>query len=226
MEKGWEDPAGLFLAVKGGDNKAGHAHFDLGSFMFDAGGVRWAADFEQDDAALATAQRPGAYAVRTESHNTLLIDGENQDPRAEAHITRQELAADFSWVQIDLSKASPKVKQWTRRIGMAQRQAVMIEDSLRSDQPVEAIWGMLTDTDISVNGPTATLHRNGWNLAVEIRTPRHAVFDIAPVRLPNTKYQKLIVRLLEKVTELDLNIVLTPYRDGQPKPKVTAQFPV
>jgi hypothetical protein len=222
----WEDPAGLFLAVKGGDNKAGHAHLDLGSFMLDAGGVRWAADFDQDDAALPTALRPSAYAVRTESHNTLLIDGENQDPRAEAHITRQELAADFSWVQIDLSKASPKVKQWIRRIGMAQRQAVLIEDSLRSDQPVEAIWGMLTDADISVNGPTATLHRSGWNLAVEIRTPRHAVFDIAPVRLPNTKYQKLIVRLLEKVTELDLNIVLTPYRDGQPKPKVTAQFPV
>jgi hypothetical protein len=132
-------------------------------------------------------------------------------------------------VQIDLSKASPKVKQWMRRIGMAQRQAVLMEDSLRADQPVEVIWGMLTDTDISLDGPMATLHRNGWNLSVEIRTPRHAVFDIAPVRLipgANPKYQKLIVRLLEKVTELDLNIVLTPYRDGQPKPKVTAQFPV
>jgi hypothetical protein len=231
----WDDPAGIFLAVKGGDNKAGHAHYDLGSFMLDAGGVRWAADYEQDDAGVTPAQRPAMYSVRTESHNTLLIDGENQDPRAEAHITHQEMTGDFSWVQVDLSKASPKVKQWTRRIGIAAssagtpRQAVLIEDSLRADQPVEAIWSMLTDTDISLNGPAATLHRNGWNLAVEIRTPRHAVFDIAPVRAgsgTSPKFQKLIVRLLEKVTELDLNIVLTPYRDGQPKPKVTAQFPV
>src|SRR5207248_744248 len=104
---------------------------------------------------------------------------------------------------------------WTRRIGVAQRQAVLIEDSLRSDLPVEVIWGMMTDTDISVSGPTATLHKNGWNLLAEIRTPRHAVFDIAPVRAPvpqahNPKDQKLIVRFLEKVTELDLNIVLTP----------------
>jgi len=30
----------------------------------------------------------------------------------------------------------------------------------------------------------------------------------------------------DKVTELDLNIMLTPYRDGQPKPRITAQFPV
>lgn len=226
----WEDPAALFLGVKGGDNKAAHAHLDLGSFMLDAGGVRWASDYpEEDSSGLLGAQRPGSYAVRTESHNTLLIDGENQDPRSEAHISRQEMAPDFSWVQIDLSKASPKVKQWMRRIGVAQGPGVLIEDSLRADQPVEVIWGMLTDTDISLDGPMATLHKNGWNLAVEIRTPRHAVFDIAPVRpMPgaNPKFQKLIVRLLEKVTELDLNIVLTPYRDGQPKPKITAQFPV
>ncbi len=231
----WEDPNALFLAVKGGDNKAGHAHFDLGSFMLDAGGVRWASDFEQDDAGVLPGQRPGMYAVRTESHNTLLIDGENQDPRAEAHITRQEMTPEFSWVQVDLSKASLKVKQWMRRIGLARGndknpgQAVLIEDSVRADQPVEVIWGMLTDSDISLNGPIALLHKNGWNLSAEIRTPRHAVFDIVPVKPiggANPKFQKLIVRLLEKVTELDLNIVLTPYRDGQTKPKVTAQFPV
>jgi hypothetical protein len=96
---------------------------------------------------------------------------------------------------------------------------------------VDVIWSMMTDTDISVSGATATLHRNGWNLVAEIRTPRHAVFDIAPVRTPAPQaqspgYQKLIVRFLEKMTELDLNIVLTPYRDGQPRPKITAQFPV
>ena len=224
----WDDPAAVFLAVKGGDNKAPHSHLDLGSFMLDAGGVRWASDFEQDDAGLTPAQRAALYAVRTESHNTLLIDGENQSPAAEAHITHQEMSPDFSWVQVDLSKASPKLKQWSRRIGLAQ-QAVLVEDSVRADQPVEVVWNMLTDSDISANGPTAILHKNGWNLAVEIRTPRHAVFDIAPVRAvanpPSKPVQKLIVRLPEKVTELDLNIVLTPYRDSQPKPKVTAQFP-
>lgn len=227
----WEDPNALFLAVKGGDNKSNHAHLDLGSFVLDAGGVRWAADLGADDYNVPGLARNSFFRVRTESHNTLVIEGENQDPRAEAHITRQELAQDLSWVQLDLSKSSGKVRQWTRRIGLAQRQAVLIEDSLRSDQPVDVIWNMMTDTEISVSGPTATLHKNGWNLLAEIRTPRHAVFDIAPLhapppQAPNPKFQKLIVRFLEKMTELDLNIVLTPYRDGQPRPKITAQFPV
>ena len=231
----WDDPNAIYLAVKGGDNKDPHAHLDLGSFVLDAGGVRWAADLGTDDYDLPGyfgRQRWTYYRTRTESHNTLLVDDQNQDVRAEARITRQEFLPDFSWVQIDLSRANPgRVKQWTRRFALAQRQAVLIEDSVRSDQPVEAIWGMMTDADVTVGGQTATLKKNGWVLAAEIRSPRHAVFDVAPIRATapqaaNPGFKKLIVRLGDKVTELDLNIILTPYRDGQTRPKVTAQFPV
>jgi len=230
----WDDPNALFLAVKGGDNKAAHAHLDLGSFVFDAGSVRWASDLGTDDYDLPgyfTRQRWSYYRTRTEAHNTLLIDDQNQDTRAEARITRQEFAPDLSWVQIDLSRANgSRVKQWLRRFGMAQRQAVLIEDSVRTDQPVEVIWGMMTDADITVSGQTALLRKNGWNLAAEIRTPRHAVFDKAPVpsmppQAANPGFHKLIVRLGDKATEVDINIILTPYRDGQPKPKITVAFP-
>ena len=230
----WDDPNALYLAVKGGDNKAPHAHLDLGSFVLDAGGVRWAADLGADDYDLPGyfgKQRWAYYRTRTEAHNTLLIDDQNQDLRAEARITHSDFAPDFSWVQIDLSRANPgRVTQWTRRFGMAQRQAFLIGDSIRADQPVEVIWGMMTDSEITVSGQTATLHKNGWNLAAEIRTPRHAVFDIAqvhppPPQAPDNGFRKLIVRLGDKVTELDLNISLAPFKDGQPRPKVTAQFP-
>ena len=87
------------------------------SFVLDAGGVRWAADLGPDDYDLPGyfgRQRWSYYRLRTESHNTLLIDDQNQDPRAEARITRQEFAPDLTWVQIDLSRANPgKVRQWT-----------------------------------------------------------------------------------------------------------------
>ena len=88
----------------------------------------------------------------------------------------------------------------------------------------------MTDAEITVSGQTATLKKGAWNLAAEIRTPRHAVFDVAPLRAtppnaPNPGFRKLIVRLEEKLTELDLQISLAPYKDGAPRPKVTAQFP-
>lgn len=234
----WDDPNGIFLAVKGGDNKTSRFHFDLGSFVLDAGGVRWAIDPDLGDAAqpapppppqgFAPGQPPppigpGSWVTRTESHNTLLIDNGNQDPRAEAAITHQEFGADVSWVQIDLSKSNgPKLRQWIRRIGLLQRQAALVHDTLRSAQPVDVVWGMVTEADISLNGPAATLKKGAWNLALEIRTPRHAVFD-SVMTGPSAK--KLIVRLGDKTTDLDLSILMTPYRDGQPKPKVTLQFP-
>jgi hypothetical protein len=234
MRGSWEDPAALYIATKGGDNKTQHAHLDLGSFVLDAGGVRWAADLGPDDYDLPGyfgRTRWSYYRTRTEAHNTILIDGENQDTRAEARITRQDISADFTSISIDLSRTYPgKLKQWTRRIGMAQRQAVLIQDSLHSDQPVEAIWGMMTDAEITLSGQTALLRKNGWNLAAEIRTPRRAVFDVAPVHSPagqaqNNGYRKLIVRLGDKVTDLDLSIQLSPFKDGQPRPKISAQFP-
>ncbi len=222
----WEDPNALFLAVKGGDNKSGHAHLDLGSFVFESGGVRWALDPAPEDSNPPGfgRHRLADSRMRTAFHNTPLIDGENQDARAEARITRHEFTPDLSWVQIDLSHAYPgKVKMLQRRIGMAQRQAVLIEDQLRADQPVEAVWGMLTDADVSFDGQSAVLTQKGWTLSAEIRTPRHAVFDLLPGQ---NSSRKLVVRLGEKVGDLDLNIVLIPYRTGQPKPKITARFPV
>jgi Heparinase II/III-like protein len=226
----WDDPNAVFLAVRGGDNKTPHTHLDLGNFVLDAGGIRWALDLGPEEALPAAGPgsrpRPLLTRGRTDLHNTVTIDGENQDPRAEAHIVRQDLSPDVSWVQIDLSKAYPKLRTWTRKIGLARRQAALIEDNIRSDQPVEAIWGLMTDADISTAGQSATLHKAGWNLAAEIISPRHALFDEAATRPGlSQSVRRLVVRLSDKVTELDLVISLAPYRDGQPRPKVNSQFP-
>jgi hypothetical protein len=85
---------------------------------------------------------------------------------------------------------------------------------------VEAIWGMLTEADIAASGQTAELKKNDWTLSCEIRSPHHAVFDVVTIENSRT----LVVRLGSKVTELDLNIVMTPHKTGQPKPSITRDF--
>lgn len=228
----WEDPDALFLAAAAGDNKAPHAHLDLGNFIFEAGGVRWAIDLGPDEYTAGTKPHFNYYRTRTESHNTLTIDGENQSAAAEGRITRHEFTPDLAWVQFDLAHAYPgKVKTMQRRIGLAQRQALLIQDSMRANQPVEAVWGMLTEAEITLAGQRAELHKDNWTVAAEILTPRHALFDVEsthaqPPQNPNSGTRKLIVRLGEKVTDLELNIVLTPFRQGQPKPKIGVRFPI
>src|SRR6185437_577936 len=143
----WDDANAIFLSVKGGDNKTGR-RLDLGSFALDAGGVRWALDPDPGDPlppAPPQQQIVPLVAIpsfaRTDSHNTLLIDNENQDSRAEAAITHQEFGPDLSWVQIDLSKSNGnKLRQWTRRAGLLQRKAALVHDVVRSAQPVEVLW--------------------------------------------------------------------------------------
>ena len=169
-----------------------------GNFMFDAGGVRWA----------------------TERHNTVTIDGENQDLRGEARITRREFGPDASWVQFDLTHTYPgRVRNMQRRIGMLNRQAILVQDTIQADQPVDALWGLTTDADIVFNGNTASLTKGGWTLDAEIQSPRHAVFDVPAPR-------RLAVRVGERVTDLELSILLTPHKTGQQKPKITAKFAV
>jgi len=49
MRSAWDDPRALYAAFKGGDNQAGHNDLDLGSFVLDANGVRWAEELGADD---------------------------------------------------------------------------------------------------------------------------------------------------------------------------------
>ena len=79
----------FFVGFKGGDNKVNHSHLDLGTFVLDALGQAWALDLGSDDYNLPGyfgKQRWNYYRLRTEGHNTLTIEGENQNPEARAHL--------------------------------------------------------------------------------------------------------------------------------------------
>ncbi len=45
MRTSWTDTNAIYVAMKGGSVSVNHAHMDVGSFIMDANGVRWAMDF-------------------------------------------------------------------------------------------------------------------------------------------------------------------------------------
>src|SRR6516165_11810863 len=108
----WTDPNTTYLGTRAGANDAcEHGHYDLGSFVLDANGVRWAVDLGPDDYELRDYFKPEMrcryYRTSTIGHNTIVINGECQPPTARAVITRQGFAEDISFVVIDLSRAYP-----------------------------------------------------------------------------------------------------------------------
>ena len=114
MRSAWNDKDALFVGFKAGDNKANHSHLDLGSFVLDALGTRWAEDIGGDDynfPGYFGKQRWDYYRLRAEGHNTLVINpsaAPDQDPRAAATIIKYQSRPERVFVVANLSAAYAK----------------------------------------------------------------------------------------------------------------------
>ena len=212
LRSAWDSTDAVFAAIKGGDNKANHGHLDLGSFVLDAGGVRWATDLGADDYNLPQffgKLRWTYYRNRTESHNTVLIDGENQNLSGRATLTQGR-----DYVEANLVDAYPdRLREWSRRMTL-NNGAVTIRDRIRAKRPVEALWGMVTEAEVELDARKAELRKSGRRLRCEIVSPANAVFDTVSTRPPapqnqNPGTRKLVVRLPEPLTEAEISVAMT-----------------
>ena len=86
----WGDRRALFVGFKAGDNATNHAHLDLGSFVLDADGVRWAESLGSDNYNLPEyfgAKRwTAAPRLNNHSQNTLTPGDRLQEATAVAPI--------------------------------------------------------------------------------------------------------------------------------------------
>jgi hypothetical protein len=215
----WTDADAVWVAIKGGDNKANHSHLDLGSFVLDAWRTRWATDLGPDDYNLPQyfgKLRWTYYRLRTESHNTVLIDGGNQDPSAMAPIVAHEFAPQRASVTIDLAAAYPeKLSAHRRTLTLAGRRRVILRDEIEAKMPVEMLWGMVTEAEVALGGARATLTKNNRALRAAIHSPKDARFDVVPANPPqpqrrNEGARKLVVRLPAKARAALIEIELAP----------------
>jgi hypothetical protein len=220
LRSDWEDPAATWLAIKGGDNKANHSHLDLGNFVLDANGVRWASDLGGDNYNLPNYfgdKRWTYFRLRTESHNTPVIGGENQDPKAAA-----PMQVNGRGFRIDLKAAYPgKVTRFERSAWLADRVKAVVRDEIEAPQPIEVTWGITTAADVTVRGRRAELTRDRRDLIADIVSPEGAVFEVAPANPPepqnqNRGYRRLMVKLPGKVSHTRIEVSFTPVQKGIP----------
>lgn len=238
----WEDPNAVFAGFKAGDNQTSHADLDLGDFVLDALGTRWAVELGSENYNVpgysdrgADGQRWTYYRKRAEGQNTLVVESEdtaNQDPLATGEIIRQESAPTEAFAIADLTEAyaNSGVSSWQRGVSLLDhRRQVLVQDELRAAQPVDAWWFMHTraDIEISDNGRSAILRNGTERLRARIVSPSiddvtFVEMDAAPLwsspnpaeQTPNRGVRKLAVQL-EDVEDLNLSVLLTPLREGE-----------
>ena len=234
MRSAWDDRDALFVAFKGGDNQANHSNLDLGTFVLDALGVRWAVDLGADNYNMPGyfgSQRWTYYRMRAEGHNVLVLNPgaePDQDPKVAAKITRFESKTDRAFAVTDLTPAYAKhARKVARGLALLNRNQVLVQDEVRSDKPADVWWFLHTPAQVKVSddGATATLIQGEKKLSARLLSPAKAKFtviDAQPLasspkpegQNKNEGVRKLAVHL-EGVSDLRLVVVLAPLREGE-----------
>lgn len=214
MRSAWHDPLAWYIGLKGGDTRASHAHLDLGSFLFDALGQRWAIDLGPDNYGLPgyfSNQRWSYYRLGTEGHNTITISGQNEGLDAKAPLAA--VGADFAIVNLDQAYKG-KLQSWTRGIRLLDGQRILVEDELTPAGPVDVIWNFHTaaNVQIAADGRSAILTQNGATISARILSPPNGRFATANTEMPapqasNKGITNLVVRLPQQTVSQTIAVL-------------------
>ncbi len=175
-------PDASYLGVKGGSPSWAHGHMDAGSFVFEADGVRWAADLGQDDYSKFLARKMSLWSYQPnsdrwkifrfgpQSHNLLLIDGQLQKPTAKAYIleyTENSAMLELSDLYENLAD------RVTRTFRMLPDRSVEITDRIAGAKPGSKLrWQMLIQgSKAVVEGKNLRLTNSGKELLIEVDSP-------------------------------------------------------
>jgi hypothetical protein len=237
----WNDPNALFAGIEARSHAFNHQHLDIGSFVLDSLGQRWAVDLGSDDYNLPGyfgGKRYDYYRLRAEGHNTLVIDptaGPDQDAAAACRIRRFVSKPEMAFAIADLTNAYGKrAKRVERGMALVDRRYVIVQDEIESATG-DGWWFMHTPADVHLesDGRTALLTLKGKQLEARIVSPAAGVhFEVrAAEPLPSSPHptgqkdnggtRKLAIRLPQS-ENLQLTVAFIPH-DGQGKvesPKV------
>lgn len=186
MRTSWRDPDALFIGIKGGSPSVNHAHMDIGSFVMESDGIRWAMDFGPQDYNSLESKGVGLWGKAQNSqrwqifrynnlvHNTLTFDGRFQDVEGYAPVTRHSADPNFMHAQVDMTAAyKGQVAKAHRGVAIVDRQYVVIRDEIATDARAATLrWTLLTAADVNITGAgSAELSLQGRRLRLQVQTP-------------------------------------------------------
>jgi len=184
MRTSWTDSSAIYVAMKGGSGNVNHAHMDVGSFVMDAGGVRWAMDFgAQDYESLESkgmqifgrsqdAQRWTIFRYVNQAHNTLTINDQHQLVKGFAPITGHSSDKNFMSATVDLSEVyQGSLARAVRGVAIVDQKYVVVRDEVEAPADTAALlrWTLVTPAEVKITGKnTAELTQGGKKLLLKV----------------------------------------------------------
>ena len=229
----WTDPNASFVGFKGGSPSANHGQMDIGSFVLDADGVRWALDLGAEGYHAIESRGLNLWDRKQDSdrwtifrqsnhgHNTLVIDGELQRASAAGTFLRFSDAAELPHSVLDLSAVYAGQAGSVRRgVALLPSREVLIQDQLTGLRPGSRVrWGLLTRGQPDApDRRSITLGQQDSRLELHILSPASATWRVVDTATPRNEWDspnsgtRMIA--FESVApdsgELNLSVLATP----------------
>lgn len=183
MRTSWKKKQGIYIGFKGGSPSVSHGHMDAGSFVMDAGPVRWSSDLGMqqynslESAGLSIwdmsqgSQRWEVFRYSNYSHSTLTVNGHLQQVKGNAPLVSFSDDSLNMRAVLDLSSNySQDLAAAKRGIAIIDKQYVTIRDELQTgDSSCVIRWAMLTPAKVvAIDGHQAQLENNGQKLFISV----------------------------------------------------------
>ncbi len=186
MRTSWTDSNAVYVGFKGGSVSVNHAHMDIGSFIMEADGQRWAMDFGMQDyesleskgialfGRTQNAQRWTVFRLTNLVHNTLTVDKQHQLVTGSAPITSWGDSRGFKNAVTDMTEVyKGQVAKAVRGIAIVDEGYVLVRDEIEALGKETTIrWTMLTPANVKITGSDkAELTKNGKTLTLQVKGP-------------------------------------------------------
>ncbi|MEY3412893.1 MAG: hypothetical protein RIQ70_1582 [Bacteroidota bacterium] len=183
MRTSWTDADAIYLGLKAGSANVNHAHMDIGSFVVDALGERWALDLGMQSYESLESKGVGLWNKTQDGqrweilrynnryHNTLTFDDELQLVQENAEITQSTTAPNFMSAVTDLSNIyKNKVKDAKRGVAIMDKNLVVIRDEITNNEVSTRMqWTMVTPAYVKIlDYNTVELTQNGKKMYMQV----------------------------------------------------------
>ena len=199
----WTDPDATYVGLKAGSPSASHGQMDIGSFVLDSQGVRWALDLGAEGyhrieargmnlwSQAQNSDRWKIFRQSNEGHNTLVIDGQLQKVSGNAPIVAFSDDRAFPHSIVDMTAVYEGQAGSARRgVALLDSRDVLIQDQLTGLKPGSRVrWGMITPGEPTRAGAAAIELRQGdAGLTLTIVAPREAVWRTIDTARPRNDW--------------------------------------
>jgi hypothetical protein len=191
MRSSWNNDA-VFAGIKGGTPSTNHSHMDIGSFVIDAGEIRWAMDFGMQEYNSLESKnidlwnmkqnspRWQVFRYNNKSHNTITLNGHTQKIKGNAVITESSSKnSAFIFAQTNLTSLySDDCSSLKRGIAISDGKYVLIRDEIQTLAKKTLLrWSMATEASVTIKKDgSALLELKGKSMTMKAGGSSHITF--------------------------------------------------